>query len=79
MSSSTCNSILLKSSFRNNSILLNNFKTEAFYYIICKLGTNAHFPCQFDTYFFFNHISMISLPSSTTKKCSVLANKSFNC
>ena len=43
MSSSTCNSILLKLSFKNIDILLNSFKTEAFYYILCKLWANAHF------------------------------------
>ena len=26
------------------SILLNNFKTETFYCIVCKLGANVHFP-----------------------------------
>ena len=43
MSSSICNSILLKSSFKNRGILLNNFKITIFCCIVCKLGANAHF------------------------------------
>ena len=43
MSSSICNSILLKSSFKNRGILLNSFKKMVFCYIVCKLGANAHF------------------------------------
>ena len=41
MSSFTCNSILLKSSFKNRFILLNNFKIEIFYCIVDKLVANA--------------------------------------
>ena len=37
------NSIVLKLSFENRDILLNNFKTKAFCYEICKLGINNHF------------------------------------
>ena len=44
MSSSTCNSILLKLSFKNKDIMLNSFKTLTFCCIICKLGTNNHIP-----------------------------------
>ena len=47
ISSSTYNPILLKSSFKNNDILLNNFKTEAFCCIIYKLGTNVRFSPSF--------------------------------
>ena len=43
MSSSTYNLILLKSSFKNRNILLNNFKIKTFCYIIYKLRTNAYF------------------------------------
>ena len=38
------NLILLKLSFKNNDILLNNFKIEAFCCLVCKLGTDTHFP-----------------------------------
>ena len=44
MLSSTCNSILLKSNFKNKDILLNSFKIGAFYCIVCKLWRNANFP-----------------------------------
>ena len=43
MLSSTCNSILLKSSLKNSDILLNSFKTGVFSCIVCKFGANAHF------------------------------------
>ena len=37
------NSILLKLSSKNKGILLNNFKTKTFCYIVFKLGINTHF------------------------------------
>ena len=44
ISNFTQNSILLKLSFKNRGILLNNFKTGVLYYIVLKLWANAHFP-----------------------------------
>ena len=43
MSSSIRNQILLSSSFKDRGILPNNFKTQAFFYINCKLWTNTYF------------------------------------
>ena len=33
----------VKIEFKNRNILLNNFKIGVFFYIVCKLGINAHF------------------------------------
>ena len=38
------NSILLKSNLKNKDIFLNSFKIRVFYYIVCKLEVNVHFP-----------------------------------
>ena len=46
MSSFNCNLILSKSNLINRNILLNNFKTETLYCIICKSGENAYFSYQ---------------------------------